>query len=91
MVKKICSVYDSKAEAWLPPMFFQAVGQAYRSFEDVVNAPEGEFVKHPEDYTLFLLGEWNEREGVITVLDAPVAVARGVDVIRGLEVVADAG
>ena len=86
MVKKACSIYDAKAEAWLTPMFFQAVGQAYRSFEDVVNSEDSEFYKHPEDYTLFLIGDWDERSGQFTVHEAPVPLAKGVDVKQGLEV-----
>lgn len=76
---KMCAIYDSKAEAWTTPMFFQATGQAVRSFGDAVADEKSEFGKHPEDYVLFLLGDWDERSGKCEVLQAPVALARGLD------------
>ena len=51
MKKVICSIYDTKAEAWLMPMFFGAAGQAVRAFSDAVNGTEGDIAKHPEDFT----------------------------------------
>lgn len=85
MVKYICSIFDVKAEAWLVPMFFQGKGQAVRSFNDAVNDPGTEFGKHPEDYTLFLLGEFDERSGYISVRDAPEPLVVGVNLVTGGE------
>lgn len=78
---KMCSIYDAKAEAWLTPLFFQAVGQAVRSFGDAINQSNSEFNKHPEDYTLFMLGDWDDQRGVLELVQAPVPVARGIDLV----------
>lgn len=67
---KICSVHDVKAEAWMTPMFFQANGQAVRAFGDAVRDKSTEFGKHPEDYHLFLIGEFDNQTGEITVCEA---------------------
>lgn len=75
----VCSVYDSKAEAWLPPMHFQSKGQAWRSFSDEVNRADSEFGKHPEDYALFVVGEWNPFIGELMGCVAEV-ICKGVDV-----------
>lgn len=83
MKKVICSIQDKVAAAWLPPMFFQSKGQALRSFVDVVNDQSSEFFKHPEDYVLFLIGDFDERTGVITVADAPTMLALGSNVLDG--------
>ena len=75
MVKHMCSIYDVKAEAWLMPMFFLSKGQAVRSFSDAVNG-DSEFSRHPEDYTLFLVAQFDERTGeVIPVNPEPLALA----------------
>jgi len=74
---KVCAIYDAKAEAWLTPLFFQAVGQALRSFGDAVNQNDSDFGKHPEDYTLFLLGDFDNQTGVLSVQPTPVALALG--------------
>lgn len=76
MKLKIMAVYDSKVEAFMTPMFFQAVGQAVRSFSDAVNG-DSEFSKHPEDYVLFELGEFNPQTGMVESLSAPKSVGVG--------------
>ena len=65
MKRVICSIHDSKAEAWLLPMFFQAPAQAVRVFTDAVNTQEGDIKNHPEDYTLFKIGYFDELSGEI--------------------------
>lgn len=86
MIMKICSIWDAKAEAFTQPMFFHSSSAAVRAFADAVNAPESIHSKHPEDYTLFELGAWDEREGKILVQKAPVSLAVGIHLKQdGLE------
>ncbi len=81
MIKKICSIFDTKSEAWFTPIFFQSIGQEMRSFSDAVNDLSTDFGKHPEDYVLFELGEFGERDGIIHALDAPKSLAVGVNLV----------
>jgi len=68
------SVYDAKAGAYLRPFFADTVGLALRVFGDAV-AEEGQpFALHPEDYTLFHLGQFDQVEGGV-VGEAPRALA----------------
>lgn len=76
----ICSIQDSKAQAWLTPLFFQSNAQAVRSFGDAVNS-DTDFAKHPEDYTLFQVGEFDPSEGIVLGI-SPVSLAVGVNLIR---------
>lgn len=78
----MASVRDSKADAWQSPLFFQSSAQAVRSFIDAVNDRSTEFGKHPEDYTLFELGTFDQRSGEIEVHIAPQALGVGVNFIR---------
>lgn len=87
MKLQICAIYDSKAEAWLNPMVFQSNGQALRSFEDAVKNTESDFGRHPEDYSLFLLGSFEQRNGEIQVQVPMVHLANGMDVVQTMEVV----
>ncbi len=84
MIKSICSIHDSKAAAWLSPMFFQSNGQAIRSFADAINDKNTEFGKHPEDYTVFQLGHWDERTGSIDLLEEPFSLANGINLVDTL-------
>lgn len=64
MIHKIVAILDRKAEAFLKPIFVQSDGSAVRSFTDAVNDPSTEFSKHPEDYSMWSLGEFNDATGV---------------------------
>jgi len=53
---KMFSVFDSKAEAFLPPMFFPTRGVAIRAFSQACGDDNHDFCKYPDDYSLFELG-----------------------------------
>lgn len=78
----ICAVRDAKAEVFMQPMFFQAPAQARRAFGDAVNDPKTDFGRHPEDYTLFALGEWDEFEGKIEMYPQAVSLAVGSSLVQ---------
>lgn len=83
MKAKICVIYDSKAEGYMQPFFSQASGAAIRAFSDELNNPQSQnrsLHDHPEDYTLFEIGTWDDKEGRIEPYTAPQALIRGVDV-----------
>lgn len=77
----ICSIQDTRAAAWMNPMFFQSAQQAIRSFEDAVNQKDSEFGRHPEDYILFRLGEFDQRTGEIE-LEGPESLVLGSNLQR---------
>lgn len=62
MIHKLFTIYDEKAEVFLPPFFVPIVGIATRAFVDCVQSDEHQFSKHPQDYTLFLLGEYHDND-----------------------------
>lgn len=83
MISKICTIYDSKAEAYLPPMFFQSLAQAERSFGDICNDNSHPIGVHPEDYTLWCVGEWIEQTGTIVVFEVKQSIAEGLHLVKG--------
>lgn len=66
MILKIFTVYDQKAKAFLPPFFMAQRPAAERAFSDCVNDDTHQFGKHPEDYTLMEIGEFNDESGIIS-------------------------
>ena len=76
---KLFTIYDVKSESYSAPTLNPARGQAIRQFADAVNSDDGVLSTHPEDFTLFELGDFDMKTGVITLLDAKEAVANGVD------------
>lgn len=74
MIQKMFTVFDSKAEAYLPPFFMNSKGVAIRSFSDTVNDPSSQFNKHPADFTLFELGEYNEQDATFKIHTAKISL-----------------
>lgn len=56
------TIYDEKAEVFLPPFFVPTVGIAKRAFTDCINSNDHQFAKHPGDYTLFQLSAWDDQD-----------------------------
>ena len=73
----IFTIYDSKAETFNAPFFMTNEPQAVRGFSDAVNNPETPYGKHPEDYTLFLIGEYDDTTAEIITI-APKSIGVGV-------------
>lgn len=63
-------IYDSKSESYRPPMCYKATGEAIREFADAVNDEKSFVAKHPADYTLFEIGEYNELQGILAMYEA---------------------
>lgn len=73
MTQFIFSVYDSAAEAFLPPFFVPAIALAIRTFKQTANTPEHHFNQHPSDFTLFELGTFDQSTGAITTHATPTS------------------
>lgn len=71
---KAFAVYDKKAQAYIYPHYFPQIGQAIREFEDQVNNPQMAFNKHPEDFCLFHIGEFDNASGKLKGNDQPVLI-----------------
>jgi len=68
------SVRDSKAEAFMRPFFAPTKGLAVRGFRDAVNTKGEPMNAHPDDYTLFQIGEFDETSGELVKLASPVSL-----------------
>lgn len=79
MILKMYCVYDSKISAYMHPMFFRSNGEALRAFAAAVNDPSHGFNKHPEDYTLFELGSFNDDKATVTMLSSPASLGVAIE------------
>lgn len=91
-MKKVFVVHDSKAEAYGMPMFMDSTGVAMRSFTDEVNRTDGQSMvaQHPEDFTLFEIGQYDEQKGEWYPNEIKKSLCVGVDVKRNPETLAQA-
>jgi hypothetical protein len=67
MSKVYYAVFDRKAEIYSQPFLEIKDGTAIRAVQDIViNNKDHAFAKHPSDFSLHRLGEFDENTGVIT-------------------------
>jgi len=71
MKLKMFSIFDSKISAYMNPFFARTSQEAIRMFADAVGNPKQGFCKHPEDYTLFEIGAWDDQTAQIELLPTP--------------------
>lgn len=81
MKVQLFSIYDSKVEAYLQPFFMQNSAQAQRSFSDLVNDKTHAFGKHPEDYTLFEIGSWEDSNCKFNLFETPRSLVVGHELV----------
>jgi len=60
------SIFDEKAKAYIPPFFMHREGQAARVFSDCIRDEKHQFSKNPGDYTLYIIGTFDDETGTIT-------------------------
>ena len=65
MKMHILSVYDKATGAYLQPIFTNSKGSVLRQLTDLVKEKQHPFGQHPEDYTLFDLGFWDDSAGLM--------------------------
>ena len=80
----VCSVYDVKVEAFMQPFFMRSRGEAMRSFMDACSPGSRNelFVKHPQDYSLMLLGYYDDVSGQLSNLQPIEQIMSGLDAVR---------
>lgn len=69
------AIFDKGVQAYMRPFFMQADGQAMRLFGDMAVDAEHDIGKHPEDYALFRIGEYEEESGALIACE-PRCLAR---------------
>lgn len=85
MIHQMFSIHDSKAAAYLPPFIIHRNEMAIRLFSDMVNNPDHQFSKNPADYTLFLIGEYNDEKGAVTE-GLNLSLGNGLEFVRQIEI-----
>lgn len=65
MTSKIFLIYDKKAQMYFQPSFHLNKAIALRAFTEVANDPKTNLCKYPSDFSIWIVGEWDELEGKI--------------------------
>lgn len=81
IIQRMYTIRDNKAECYLSPFFFQRDGEAIRAFDDVVNKSGSQINAHPEDFSLFKVGEFDQDTGSVTPI-APISLGCALDFLK---------
>ena len=83
MKLKIYTLHDKAAAAFTTPFFMANDGLAIRAFQDNINSDkEDNIMLHPEQFTLYQTGEFNDINGTITALGEPKIIAHGIELVN---------
>jgi len=84
MKQVVVSVFDRASEVFGRPVFVPARAAAVRSFTDEVNRDDAnnDLRRHPDDFDLYILAEFDDGKGIFLADDSyPAVLVRGKDVI----------
>ena len=75
MVKQVYSFFDSKVCVYHPPMVLLNDQEARRLAADCVADPQTPMARHPQDFRIVRIGEFDDNAGVVKSLVAPEFIA----------------
>jgi len=82
MIIKILAIKDRQLDAFMRPFFMASIGAAVRGFQDEINRDDSEMKKHPDDYDLYWLGDWEDHTGKFIPNEIPEQVAIGKQLVK---------
>lgn len=83
MILRVYGVFDTKAEVYGRPFFTRMRGEAIRAWSDALVDGQSEYAKHPGDYNLFELGEFDQGSGLLVPgKDGPVLLGNGLSFLK---------
>jgi hypothetical protein len=80
MDKNLYTIYDKKSELYAPPFVELTDGTAIRAISDMLQNPQAQFAKFPEDYTLVRVGSYDELTGTPSGDLPPITVMEITDI-----------
>jgi hypothetical protein len=80
-MKVIVCIKDTAARVFGIPFVVQAGAQAVRSLRDEVNSKDStsDVCKHPDDFELYQIAEFDEDSGFVIPSDGPALLVRAKD------------
>lgn len=78
MNQPVCAVFDKKSGMFDSPFVCRHPAEAAREWEAVKKMPETKYGKHPEDYELFQVGNFNHTIGKFENLEIHMQLSSGV-------------
>lgn len=85
MKQVLCTIYDSKAEIYKPPMLFPNLPAALRAFTEVAGDTTSDIGRYPEDFSIVEIGSFNTSSGELHKLEPPKFVSTALGLLKQTE------
>lgn len=76
----VVAIFDRAAGVYSHPLFLPSAAVAQRSFRDLLMDPQSVQSKHPTDYSLHLLAEYDDQTGFFSETGSPTCMLTGATV-----------
>lgn len=76
---KVLCAYDAKLGLFHTPQFFTHLGMALRVWDETCNNPQAPMCKHPADFVLYEVAEFDEDTGLLQPLDQHRLIATALE------------
>lgn len=86
MMLRCYSIFDRKALQYHPPFFQSTDGAATRAVADLANDLNTQIGRHPSDFVLFMIGEYDDQKGAMLPCSPLVHVVDAVALVQGRDV-----
>ncbi|QXP08554.1 MAG: nonstructural protein [Arizlama microvirus] len=87
MKKIVCAVYDEKSKIYDSHFFiFGFKGEAIRAFSEIATDSKTMIYKYPQDFSLYMLGTFDDTLGAFDSSKVPELVVRASDFKKDLTV-----
>lgn len=84
-MKPMFSIKDRAIDGFGDPFAQPSAQHATRWFRDLINDANTPFAKHPDDYDLYTIGEYDELQAQLEPIESPTLIARGKDLVNPKE------
>lgn len=81
MMLKAYSLFDNKALQYHPPFFASTHGAASRMVADLVQDSNTTVGRHPADYILYCIGEYDDSKGLMSPYSPLVHVVDAISLV----------
>lgn len=85
MLMSVFAIYDAGIMTWKPPMFCRAKGEILRWWIEMVNNGQTDLSKHPQDYTLFDIGTWDDEGCKFDLHKTPISLGVAIEFVKKAE------
>jgi len=82
MIKPVFTLFDEKAKYHKQPFIFQSKGEAIRAFSDIANDNKTEVGKHPADFHLYHIADFDEETATYKAVEPISHLGSGLDFIK---------